>query len=179
MQHGLVGVIVLHAIREIKAILKVTMNLSAEVVATIDNITYPWEAVLIVIGAIGLSADEHLSMSQNISITGTAKGIVDSTVAQVYQCVTAYQAFITATIDIFRFSQVFIFCVIRIDGLRGVQVDSRAIGGVECVLAIESLLAYHTQLTAAEYLEGIALVQVHGGAAPDFRLLTVASTKDS
>ena len=79
---------------------------ATEVVAAIDDILDPREAVLVAAAAIGLTADIHLGMAQDVGITGTSEGVIDTTVTQIDQGVAADVTLVTATIDIFRLGQV-------------------------------------------------------------------------
>ena len=89
---------------EVIAILIFSPDSTTEVVTTIDDILNPWESVTIATRAVGLSADIHLSMSQNVCIAGTTKGIIDTTITQIDKGVATYIALVTATIEVFGFS---------------------------------------------------------------------------
>ena len=84
----------------------ISFNLSTEVVATIDNIPYPRESILVAT-AIGLQLSSYiyLGMSQNVCIAGTAKSIIDTALAQVDIRVATHVTLITATIEVFSFSK--------------------------------------------------------------------------
>ena len=106
MNHGLLLVVVLNAGGEVIALSVMALDSAAEVVTAIDDISNPGEAALIVTAAVGLSADVHLGMSQNVGIAGTTEGIVDTSVAQVHIGVAANVTFVTATIYIFCLGKV-------------------------------------------------------------------------
>ena len=63
MQLSLVCFIVTQTRLEVIAVFVCTMNRAAEVITTIDDIPYPWEACLIAAAAVRLSADIYLGMS--------------------------------------------------------------------------------------------------------------------
>ena len=59
MQLCLVGSIVLYTLREVVAVLVLTVDSTTEVVTAIDNILNKWETVLIVAATVGLATDIH------------------------------------------------------------------------------------------------------------------------
>ena len=103
-------------------------------------------------------------MSQNICIAGTAKGVIDTSVTEIYKGVACYDTFVTATIQIFCFCQILYLTILRIYRCNTVEVDRCAVFRVERIaivtltidnrstISIVSSLAYNTLLATAEYL---------------------------
>ena len=160
----LVGSIVLYTLCEVIAILILTIDGTAKVVATIYDITYPGEAILVATAIDGLTTYIHLRMSENVGIAGTTEGVIDASVAKVYKGVTAYQTFVTATIEIFGFCQILYNAVLRIYRLCTVKVYRCTISRVERItvvtltinnrsaICVVVSLTHDTQFGTSEYL---------------------------
>ena len=142
---------------------------ATEVVTAIDIILDPRETAIIAYMYFGATVD--------VGIAGTSEGVIDATVAQIEIRVTNDVALVTATIEIFRLSQWQAAFLLRITGIRSLQVDGGAIGSVIGIFALTVLLAYDTFFTTSEYLEGVAVVMVHGGATPYLGVLTFTRTE--
>ena len=178
MKKVFVVVPVADALCEVIPPLKFTLDGSTEVVTAIDNIAYPWETSLVacLAATVGLSSNVYLGMSQDVGIAGTAKSIIDTSVTQVDVGVAAHVAFVTAAVQVLCFGNVCHLTVVVVGSNRTVQVYRAAVGWVEYIFTV-FFLTYHTFLTAAIGLDGIALIQVHGGAAPDFGIFTHTGTE--
>ena len=83
MNHALLLVIVFDAGLEVIIILVSSMNLSAKVVTSIDDITHEGECFNVTARFTWLTAYNHFGMAQDIGITGSTKGIIDTAVTQV------------------------------------------------------------------------------------------------
>ena len=105
MNHALVLIPLPNTFSELIAVLELAMNRSAEVVTAIDDITHKRETMRVDIDIISidtcrLGAYINLCVTQNIGITGSAKGIINTAVEQVNIRVTTDIALITATIEV-------------------------------------------------------------------------------
>ena len=156
-------------------------------------VTDPREPATILIGTVSilLTTNECLRMSEDIGITTAGKGVEDTTITEVDMDIAGNQTFESTTIDEFTLGH--IWTVARSssrhtgEGGFTVQIDIgavifiRAISPItllDAILPICVFLTNGTLLTATEDLESIALVQVDGSAAPDFRRQTKATTED-
>ena len=132
---------------EIVAILIFSPDGATEVITAIDDILNPGEAVLIAACTIGLSADIHLGMSQDVGITGTTEGIIDTTITQVDKGIAADIAFVTTTIYIFVLCEVLHSALIGRGSHSTVKVHCRTVGFVENIFLTLALyihfLTYH------------------------------------
>ena len=160
----LVSSIVLYALCEVIAILVLTRDFATEVVTTIDDIPDKWEGVIIATGIGGLTTDIYLGMSQNICITGTTEGIVDTSVTQVDKRIATDVTLVTTTIQIFCFCQILYFFIFRVYRCNTFQVYRGAISRVElitivaltihnrCTISCMQSLTDNTLLATSEYL---------------------------
>ena len=173
---------------EIKAILVSTMYGATEVVTTIDIIAKPREAVFVATIAVRLATYKHFCMSKNICIAGTAKGVIDTSVTEIYKGVACYDTFVTATIEIFCFCQMLNGTFMRKYSWDTVEINGGTVFRVKfvnivtilikdrCLISVQLSLSYSTLLTTSEQLEGIAIIVVDGCTAPYLSVLTVSGT---
>ena len=141
-------------------------DVAAQVVATIYIIAHVREAQDgVAVGTQTCTTDMGLGMSQNISDTGSTKRLEHAAVAQVYMRVATNKTFQSAAIDIITLHQV--VEVAHLSRTFAVQVDGGAVVCVVDIVALAVLLTHNTFLATAVQLEGITLVQVDGGGAPD------------
>ena len=122
MYLSLVGVIVAQTGLEVIAILVRTKDSTTEVVTAIHNVAYPWETIFVTTTAIWLATYKHLGMSQDVCIAGTAKGVIDTSVTQIYKGITGYDSFVTATIEIFCLCQILNSTFMRVNRRSTVEV---------------------------------------------------------
>ena len=141
MNHGLVIGPVSDTLGEVIAILELSEDGAAEIVAAVDVVTHPGEARLVAaVVFIRLATDVHLGMSQNVGIAGTAEGIIDAAVTQIDVGVATDVAHVAAAVNVFTLSQFYISIVAGIDGRRAVQVDGGTISYVKLILLLISVI---------------------------------------
>ena len=156
-------------------------------------VTDPREPATILIGTVSilLTTNECLRMSENIGITTAGEGVENTTITEVDMGAASNQTFESTTVDELTLGHIRTVArsSSRYTGEIGfaVQVDVgavifiRAISPIillDAILPICVFLTNGTLLTATEDLESVALVQVDGGTAPDFRRQTIATTED-
>ena len=121
------------AFHEVVAVLVVAEDGAAEVVAAIDNILNPREAVLERAVGIALTTDIHLGMAQDIGFARAGEGIVDAAFAQIYIGVTADITLLAGTVDILGLGHTVDTGFIVRGGQRTIQVHDGAIAGIVAI----------------------------------------------
>ena len=156
--------------------------LSAEVVAAVDMVADVGEAEVAVIVAV--ASHVGLCVTVDVGIARAGKGVEDTSVAQVDVRVAGYGAHEAAAVHELTLSHVFgiLGGTSLHTGHASIQVDVGAVLGIIAIgsfaVCVLGSLADGTFLAATEYLEGIALLQVDGGAAPYLSVLTIAAAED-
>ena len=146
-----------------------TLDGAAEVVATIDVVANPREAAVV--------ADVYFRGTVDVCVAGTAEGIVDAAVAEIDEAVAEDVAFATAAVDVLGLYQGQALLLFRVAGIGALQVHRAGVEGIIGLASFVARLADNTFLATAEDLEGVAVVQVHRGAAPDLRFCTITGTE--
>ena len=164
-----------------------TPHRAAEVVAAIDVVANPGEAVLEGAVACLLPTYEDFRCAQDVGIAGSAKGVVDASVAQIDVRVAVDVALVAAAVEVLTLGDVGVCAIGRIDSLLAIQPDGGAVSRVVFIFPVYHfttyrvknvcLLADHAGISAAEDLHGIAFVQVHLGAAPYLGVLAIAAAE--
>ena len=150
---------------------------AAEVVAAIDVVAYPGEAVLEGAVARPLPTDVDFRCAQDVGVARAAEGVVDASVAQVDVRVAADETFVAAAVEVLRLGQRVGALALGIAGKHAVHVDRGAVLLGVCVSSAAVLLAHDALFAASENLEGVAVVVVHGGASPYLGVLTIAGAE--
>ena len=157
-----------------------TKNMPTEVVTAIDMVTNPWEACHGTTSLVSPTAHIGLGVSEDIGIACTGKGVEDSTVAEVDVGAAVDKSLETTAIDELSLSHL-LTVALSIPchaSDSSVQIDVGAVLRIIVSRVGIARIADRSQLTAAEYLEGIAAVEVDGGGAPDLGGLTIATAED-
>ena len=146
-----------------------TLDGAAEVVAAVDVVANPREAAVV--------ADVDFRGTVDVCVAGTAEGIIDTTVAEIDVAVAEDVAFATAAVDVFGLCQGQALLLFRVAGIGALQVHRAGVVGIIGLASFVARLADNTFLATAEDLEGVAVVQVHRGAAPDLCVCTITGTE--
>ena len=157
-----------------------TKNMSTEVVTAIDMVTDPWEACHGMTSLVSPTAHIGLGVSEDIGIARTGKGVENSTVAEVDVGAAVDKSLETTAIDELSLSHL-LTVALSIPchaSDSAVHIDVGAVLRIIVSRVGIARIADRSQLTAAEYLEGIAAVEVDGGGAPDFGRLTIATAEN-
>ena len=177
---------------------------AAQVVAAIHNIANPGEALHIVARSINAATTYvGLGMSEDVGVTRAGEAVEDAALAQVDDGIAADGTLEAAAVDELRLGHVLAAVgLLRHTNLRTFHVHGAGVGiAVGIRLAVEVIgpiligpigpispigligpigpigLSNNPLCAAAEYLEGIAAVQVDGGRTPYLGVLTIAAAE--
>ena len=158
-------------------------DLAAQVVAAIDMVAHPGEAVHVTAIQSNTTANPGLSMSFDVGITTAGECVEHTTITQVHHTVAQHRALEAATIDKLTLRHIWTaVCTFRHTGTITVQVDHRTIAGAGVFgwgieTAAVPQFADRALLTTAEDLEGVALSQVDSSTTPHLGVLTIATAE--
>ena len=182
--------------------LKGAQNPSAQIITAIyivadvgESVVVAWGCFIIVPGFTYVC----LGVAQYVGITATSKGIEDTSVTQIQVGVAHNRTFVTAGIEELALCHVYgVVLGTGGTGMFTIQVDGGAVVGIVFVkFAVEGVsfrtavigsfrrirganrLTDYTLFATAKGLETVAFLDVNGGTAPNFGVLTIAAAEDA